>query len=175
MDEAGLPGFYVSLWHALWAPKGTPKEVVAKLNSSVVSALADPAVRHRLADLGQEFRRASSRRRKRSVPTTGCWLRLSRSRCARAADPLAPSQARHSQHAQQTVLRIFLGYWDRRKGYGDMPAKKIGKGGAPFSTQSRISPVAGDWVVELVGLELRTLRTITESQSGVLRRFDSGL
>jgi tripartite-type tricarboxylate transporter receptor subunit TctC len=53
-DEAGLPGFYLSYWHALWAPKGTPKEIVAKLNASVAAALAEPAVRQRLDDLGQE-------------------------------------------------------------------------------------------------------------------------
>src|SRR5262245_57286708 len=52
-DEAGLPGFYLSYWHALWAPKGTPKEIVAKLNASVVAALAESAVRQRLDDLGQ--------------------------------------------------------------------------------------------------------------------------
>ena len=55
VDEAGLPGFYMSIWYALWAPKGTPKDVIAKLNAAVVDALADPAVRTRLADLGQEI------------------------------------------------------------------------------------------------------------------------
>ena len=55
VDEAGLPGFYFSRWHALWAPKGTPKDIVAKLNAAVVGALADPAVLSRLADLGQEI------------------------------------------------------------------------------------------------------------------------
>jgi tripartite-type tricarboxylate transporter receptor subunit TctC len=54
VDEAGLPGFYASSWNALFAPKGTPKDVVAKLNAAVVDALADPSVRSRLADLGQE-------------------------------------------------------------------------------------------------------------------------
>jgi tripartite-type tricarboxylate transporter receptor subunit TctC len=54
-DEAGLPGFYFSFWHALWAPKGTPKAVVAKLNQAVVAALADPAVSKRLTDLAQEI------------------------------------------------------------------------------------------------------------------------
>jgi tripartite-type tricarboxylate transporter receptor subunit TctC len=53
-DEAGLPGFYLSYWHGLWAPRGTPTDVVAKLNGAVVDALADPAVRQRLAELGQE-------------------------------------------------------------------------------------------------------------------------
>jgi tripartite-type tricarboxylate transporter receptor subunit TctC len=55
VDEAGLPGFYFSRWHALWAPRGTPREVIAKLNAALVTALADPAVRARMADLGQEI------------------------------------------------------------------------------------------------------------------------
>jgi tripartite-type tricarboxylate transporter receptor subunit TctC len=55
IDEAGLPGFYTSNWRALWVPKGTPKETAAKLNAAVVEALNDPAVRSRLADLGQEI------------------------------------------------------------------------------------------------------------------------
>jgi tripartite-type tricarboxylate transporter receptor subunit TctC len=55
VDEAGLPGFHISNWRGLWAPKGTPKDVVAKLNDAVVRALADPEVRKRLADLGQEI------------------------------------------------------------------------------------------------------------------------
>jgi tripartite-type tricarboxylate transporter receptor subunit TctC len=55
VDEAGLPGLYIAIWHAIWVPKGTPKEIVAKLNAAVVETLADPAVRQRLADLGQEI------------------------------------------------------------------------------------------------------------------------
>jgi tripartite-type tricarboxylate transporter receptor subunit TctC len=55
VDEAGLPGFYASIWHAIWAPKGAPKDVIARLNAAVVEALADPTVRKRLADLGQEI------------------------------------------------------------------------------------------------------------------------
>ena len=55
VDEAGLPGLYVSVWYAIWAPKGTPHDIVAKLNAAMVSSLADPAVRQRLADLGQEI------------------------------------------------------------------------------------------------------------------------
>jgi tripartite-type tricarboxylate transporter receptor subunit TctC len=55
VDEAGVPGFYVSSWQALYAPKGTPLAVVARLNAAVVEALADPAVRLRLGDLGQEI------------------------------------------------------------------------------------------------------------------------
>jgi tripartite-type tricarboxylate transporter receptor subunit TctC len=56
VDEAGLPGFYISIWRGVWAPKATPKPVIAKLNAAIVEALADPAVRRRLADeLGQEI------------------------------------------------------------------------------------------------------------------------
>jgi tripartite-type tricarboxylate transporter receptor subunit TctC len=55
VDEAGLPGFHFSSWQALWVPKGTPKELIAKLNTAVREALADPSVRSRLADLGQEI------------------------------------------------------------------------------------------------------------------------
>jgi tripartite-type tricarboxylate transporter receptor subunit TctC len=55
VDEAGLPGLYISAWYALWAPKGTPKYVIDKLNAAAVEALAVPAVRSRLADLGVEL------------------------------------------------------------------------------------------------------------------------
>ena len=54
IEETGVPGLQMTFWHGLWAPKGTPGDVVAKLNAAVVSALADPTVRARLADLGQE-------------------------------------------------------------------------------------------------------------------------
>jgi len=54
-DEAGLPGFYGALWHGLWAPKGTPPDVIAKLAAAARVALADPTVKGRLADLGQEI------------------------------------------------------------------------------------------------------------------------
>jgi tripartite-type tricarboxylate transporter receptor subunit TctC len=51
-DEAGLPGFFASLWYGLWVPKDTPKDVVAKLNASMVQVLADPPVRKRFDELG---------------------------------------------------------------------------------------------------------------------------
>jgi tripartite-type tricarboxylate transporter receptor subunit TctC len=55
MDEAGVMGLYSSFWHGLWVPKGTPKEIVARLNAAVVETLADEAVKRRLADIGQEI------------------------------------------------------------------------------------------------------------------------
>jgi tripartite-type tricarboxylate transporter receptor subunit TctC len=55
VDEAGLPGFYQSNWHALFAPKGTPKDIIGKLNAAAVAALADPKIRERLVDDGQDF------------------------------------------------------------------------------------------------------------------------
>jgi tripartite-type tricarboxylate transporter receptor subunit TctC len=55
VDEAGLAGLYLPYWHGLWAPKATPVAIIARLNSVVVDALADPTVRARLADFGQEI------------------------------------------------------------------------------------------------------------------------
>jgi tripartite-type tricarboxylate transporter receptor subunit TctC len=55
MDEAGVSGLYSSFWHGLWVPKGTPKEIVARLNAAMVETLADEAVKKRLADIGQEI------------------------------------------------------------------------------------------------------------------------
>jgi tripartite-type tricarboxylate transporter receptor subunit TctC len=54
-DEAGLPGFFASLWYGLWVPKNTPKDVIAKLNATMVQVLADPAVKERLTELGIEI------------------------------------------------------------------------------------------------------------------------
>ena len=54
-DESGIPGLYAAGWFALFAPRGTPKEVVARLNAAMVEALADAAVRARLADLGLDI------------------------------------------------------------------------------------------------------------------------
>jgi tripartite-type tricarboxylate transporter receptor subunit TctC len=55
VDEAGLPGLYLSIWYGIWAPKGTAPEIIARLNGAVVASLADPDTRKRLADLGQEI------------------------------------------------------------------------------------------------------------------------
>jgi len=54
VDEAGLPGLYISYWHGIWAPKNTPADIVAILNAAVRKALADPAVQARFLELGQE-------------------------------------------------------------------------------------------------------------------------
>ena len=55
MDEAGLPEFHVSVWQGLWVPKGTPKEIIGKLNGAAVDALADATARQRFAGLGLEI------------------------------------------------------------------------------------------------------------------------
>ena len=55
VDEAGLPGFHMTLWSGLWVPKDTPKDVVAKLNGAAVDALNDPAVRKQLENLGLQM------------------------------------------------------------------------------------------------------------------------
>jgi tripartite-type tricarboxylate transporter receptor subunit TctC len=55
VDEAGLKGYHISLWSALWVPKGTPKDAIAKLNAAAKEALADPAVKKRLGDVGVEI------------------------------------------------------------------------------------------------------------------------
>src|SRR5262245_10659960 len=55
VDEVGLPGFHLTIWHGLWAPRGTPKEIITQLNSAVVDALASPTVRQRFAEIVQEI------------------------------------------------------------------------------------------------------------------------
>jgi len=54
-DEAGLPGFHMTLWSGLWVPKGTPKDIVTKLNAAAVEAMADPAVQQKFRDLGLDM------------------------------------------------------------------------------------------------------------------------
>jgi tripartite-type tricarboxylate transporter receptor subunit TctC len=54
-DEAGLPGFVASLWYGLWVPKNTPKDIVAKLNATMVQILAAPQVQQRFEELGIEI------------------------------------------------------------------------------------------------------------------------
>jgi tripartite-type tricarboxylate transporter receptor subunit TctC len=54
VDEAGLPGFYTASWYGTWVPKGTPKEIIGKLNAAIVDALADPGAQARFVGFGQE-------------------------------------------------------------------------------------------------------------------------
>ena len=54
-DEAGLSGFHMTLWSGFWVPKGTPKDIVAKLNGAAVEAMADPAVQQKFRDLGLDM------------------------------------------------------------------------------------------------------------------------
>jgi len=54
MNEAGLPNFTVTVWHALYAPKGTPKAIVDQLSKALQEALKDPTLKQRFADLGSE-------------------------------------------------------------------------------------------------------------------------
>ncbi|MBI5067368.1 MAG: tripartite tricarboxylate transporter substrate binding protein BugD [Deltaproteobacteria bacterium] len=53
--EGGLPEYQVSAWNAVFAPKGTPREIVTRLNGALLQALADPATRKRLLDLGADL------------------------------------------------------------------------------------------------------------------------
>jgi tripartite-type tricarboxylate transporter receptor subunit TctC len=55
VDEAGMPGLYINIWYGLWAPAGTPKDIIAKLNRAAVAAMADPTVQKRFADLGLDI------------------------------------------------------------------------------------------------------------------------
>jgi tripartite-type tricarboxylate transporter receptor subunit TctC len=68
-DEAGLPGFHMTLWSGLWVPKGTPKDIVSKLNAAAVDALNDPAVRKKFEDLGLQMPPAE----KLSPEALGAW------------------------------------------------------------------------------------------------------
>jgi tripartite-type tricarboxylate transporter receptor subunit TctC len=52
VDEAGLPGLYINVWFGLWAPKGTPHDIIARLNRAAMDAMADSNVQRRFADLG---------------------------------------------------------------------------------------------------------------------------
>jgi tripartite-type tricarboxylate transporter receptor subunit TctC len=53
--EAGVPGLQISIWSALWVPKGTPRDIITKVSAAATDALADPAVRSRLGDLGLDI------------------------------------------------------------------------------------------------------------------------
>jgi tripartite-type tricarboxylate transporter receptor subunit TctC len=51
-DEAGMPGFFATLWYGLWVPKGTSRDIIAKLNGTMVRVLANPTARKHLDELG---------------------------------------------------------------------------------------------------------------------------
>jgi tripartite-type tricarboxylate transporter receptor subunit TctC len=55
VDEAGLPGFHMTLWSGLWAPKGTPKDIIAKINAAALDAFRDPPTRKQLENLGLQM------------------------------------------------------------------------------------------------------------------------
>ncbi len=55
VDEAGLPGFHVGVWNAVWAPKGSPKAVIAKLNAALIGAMHDPAIRQKIIAMGLDM------------------------------------------------------------------------------------------------------------------------
>jgi tripartite-type tricarboxylate transporter receptor subunit TctC len=54
-EEAGLPGYYISVWFGLFAPRGTPRDIIAKLHAAAVDALANAAVYSRLGELGMSI------------------------------------------------------------------------------------------------------------------------
>ena len=91
VDEAGLPGFHMSAWQALWAPKGTPTAVVGKLNAAVAEGLADPAVRCGSPKWARRPSRASSKRLRRLAhcrrPRSTSGGRSSRRRTSRPIEP----------------------------------------------------------------------------------------
>jgi tripartite-type tricarboxylate transporter receptor subunit TctC len=69
VDEAGLPGFHMTLWSGLWAPKGTPKDVITKLNAAALDALHDPPTRKQLENLGLQMPPAD----KSTPEALGAW------------------------------------------------------------------------------------------------------
>ncbi|CAN7543941.1 tripartite tricarboxylate transporter substrate binding protein BugD [Bradyrhizobium sp. LjRoot220] len=68
-EEAGLSGFHMTLWSGLWVPKGTPREIVTKLNAAAVEALNDPAVRKQLENLGLQM----TPKDKQTPEALGAW------------------------------------------------------------------------------------------------------
>jgi tripartite-type tricarboxylate transporter receptor subunit TctC len=71
VDEAGLPGFHTASWYGIWVPKGTPKDIIGKLNAAIVHALADPAAPARFAAFGQEI----VPRERQTPEALGAWHR----------------------------------------------------------------------------------------------------
>ncbi|WP_275429046.1 tripartite tricarboxylate transporter substrate-binding protein, partial [Enterobacter hormaechei] len=79
---AGLPGFEITIWHALYAPRGTPAPVLARLNAALEVALKDPQVLARFADLGTtaypEGRRGPAEARAQLEAEVAKWGRVIR-------------------------------------------------------------------------------------------------
>jgi tripartite-type tricarboxylate transporter receptor subunit TctC len=69
VDEAGLPDFHMTLWSGLWAPKGTPKDIIAKLNTAALGALRDSSTRKQLENLGLQMPPAD----KSTPEALGAW------------------------------------------------------------------------------------------------------
>jgi tripartite-type tricarboxylate transporter receptor subunit TctC len=69
VDEAGLPGFHMTLWSGLWAPKGTPKDIIARINAAALDALSDPPTRKQLENLGLQMPPAD----KSTPEALGAW------------------------------------------------------------------------------------------------------
>jgi Tripartite tricarboxylate transporter family receptor len=108
VDAAGLPGFYMAVWHGLWAPKGTQADIIAKLNAAAVDALADTNVRARLAAWARSFPRWISRPRRRSSNWTTSEQNEQPSPAARQASsslssPVTPACA----HSETPSSRMF--------------------------------------------------------------------
>jgi hypothetical protein len=93
VDEAGMPGLYLSIWVGLWAPKGTPKNVIGRLNAAAVDVMDNPTARARLADLGIQFPPREKETRRRSArfkrPRSRNGGRSSRSSGSRRNEPAA--------------------------------------------------------------------------------------
>ena len=68
VDEAGLPVLHFSLWAGLFAPRGTPKDIISKLNTAAVSTLGDPTIRESLAEQGFEIPQRERETPRRLVP-----------------------------------------------------------------------------------------------------------
>ena len=101
-DETGVPGLYMSGWFGFWAPKGTPKDIIAKLNAATVEALADPAIQKRFTELDSTSRRARSRRRKD-------WPRSRRPRSKNGGrSSRRPASARRRSNLAAALIQSWL-------------------------------------------------------------------
>ena len=103
-DEAGMPGFFATLWYGLWVPKGTPKDIIAKLNATMVRVLANPTAKQPLTISAFRSRRSTSNRRKRCArsrrPRPSAGGRSSR----------RPASSRSRRTAKLAHSRAFLGW-----------------------------------------------------------------